>query len=111
MGQIKRTYPEPDTDRPNCGPRERAMAVFKKLLDMEPEDAVGHEHFAVVEHAFVQENVRGQQQMAEEWADLCDGELPPVTPVMCSPFARAEREESRECSLPLPTTLDQDDKP
>jgi hypothetical protein len=41
------------------GSRERAMAVFKYLLNLEPEQAVGHPLFATIVHAFDQAEARG----------------------------------------------------
>ena len=57
--RISRTYPQPDSPEPHLGPRERALAVFKYLLDLEPEVAVMHSMFACVEHAFQQAAHRG----------------------------------------------------
>lgn len=51
---ISRTYPQPDSPNPKLGPRERAMAVFKYLLDLEPEEAVRHALFPCIVHAFEQ---------------------------------------------------------
>lgn len=56
---ILRTYPQPDSPAPHLRSRERAMAVFKYLLNMEPGAAVKHERFAVIEHAFEQSERRG----------------------------------------------------
>jgi hypothetical protein len=56
---IHRTYPQPDSPRPNLGPRERAMAVFKYLLDLEPGEAIAHPRFAVIVHAFEQSGRQG----------------------------------------------------
>jgi len=39
--KITRTYPAPDDPNPRLGPRERAMAVLKLLLGLEPEEAAG----------------------------------------------------------------------
>ncbi len=52
--RITRTYPQPDSPEPHLGPRERALAIFTYLLDIEPEQAKDHPLFACVEHAFVQ---------------------------------------------------------
>lgn len=51
---ITRTYPQPDSNLPHIGPRERAMAVFKYLLDLEPEAAVLHPLFACIVHSYKQ---------------------------------------------------------
>lgn len=50
--KITRTYPTPDDPRPHIGPRERALAVFKYLRGLEPEQAVGHPLFPHVEADF-----------------------------------------------------------
>lgn len=52
--KIHRTYPQPDAPGIHLGPRERALNVFKYLLDMEPEEACKHPLFRCIEHAFVQ---------------------------------------------------------
>jgi len=57
--KLRRTYPQPDSDRPNIRPRERALAVFKYLLNLEPEAAVNHELFTVIVHSYEQERTRG----------------------------------------------------
>jgi hypothetical protein len=54
MLTIRRTYPQPDSPQPNLGPRERALAVFKYLLGLEPEQAIRHPLFPCVEHSYVQ---------------------------------------------------------
>jgi len=59
-----RTYPQPDSPESHIGPRERAMAVFKYLLDIEPEDATKHPLFECIKHAFEQEHYKGAE--AEE---------------------------------------------
>jgi hypothetical protein len=59
--RMTRTYPTPDSNRESVGPRERAMAVYKYLLDVEPENAVRDPQFALIVHAFEQENRRGQR--------------------------------------------------
>lgn len=63
---ISRTYPQPDSPLANLGPRERALAVFKYLLDLEPEAATQHALFLVIEHAFVQEYKRGLSDMGPQ---------------------------------------------
>lgn len=68
--RITRTYPQPDSPAPHLGPRERALGVFKYLLDLEPEAAVKHPLFACIVHAFEQHGTRCQ-----------DGDLEPsLTP-------------------------------
>lgn len=59
MPNITRTYPQPDSPAPQIGPRERAMAVYKYLLNIEPEQATEHPLFKVIEHAFRQERQCG----------------------------------------------------
>lgn len=53
--RIIRTYPQPDSPDAHIGPRERAMAVFKYLVDVEPEEAVKHPLFRCIEHSYLQE--------------------------------------------------------
>jgi len=57
--KIQRTYPQPDSPAENIGARERAMAVFKYLLDLEPGDAVRHPRFDLIRHAFEQHGRAG----------------------------------------------------
>ena len=52
--RIKRTYPQPDSPEPHLGARERALAVFKYLLDLEPEAAALHPMFACIVHSYRQ---------------------------------------------------------
>jgi len=59
--KIIRTYPAPDSANEKIGPRERAMAVYKYLLSMEPEAAVKDKLFPVLTHAFMQEYRRGRR--------------------------------------------------
>lgn len=56
MGELRidRTYPQPDSPNPKLGPRERAMAVFKYLLNLEPHEALKHPLFACIEHSYKQ---------------------------------------------------------
>jgi hypothetical protein len=46
--RLRRTYPAPDHPGRHLGPRERAMAVLKKYLDLEPEKATRHPLFAQI---------------------------------------------------------------
>jgi len=62
--KITRTYPLPDDQAAHIAPRYRAMAVFKYLLDMEPEDAVKDERFAVVQRGFEVAEERGATKVA-----------------------------------------------
>lgn len=52
MAGITRTYPTPDDERPHIGPRERAMAVFKYLLNLEPEVAIRDSRFSALVEMF-----------------------------------------------------------
>jgi hypothetical protein len=57
--QVHRTYPQPDSPAVHLGPRERALAVFKYLQDLEPEAAIKHPLFKCIEHAFAQAERKG----------------------------------------------------
>lgn len=74
MPNITRTYPQPDSPAPQIGPRERAMAVYKYLLNIEPEQATEHPLFRVIEHAFIQ---AGHQDVNEAEDRPRDMELAP----------------------------------
>lgn len=50
-----RTYPTPDSPKLGTSPRNRALATFKYLLNLEPEQAKDHPLFKCIEHAFKQE--------------------------------------------------------
>lgn len=52
--KVTRTYPQPDSPQMNIGPRERALAVFKYLLKLEPEEATKHPLFACIVHSYEQ---------------------------------------------------------
>lgn len=54
MATMSQTCPSPDKPGDHLGPRERAMAVFKWLLDLDPHEAVRHEHFELIVNAFRQ---------------------------------------------------------
>lgn len=80
--KITRTYPQPDSDRNFIGYRERAMAVYKYLLDMEPEAAVKHPLFACIVHAFEQARTQGTSGPSLVAELSSTRELaPPKTPV------------------------------
>lgn len=66
--RITRTYPQPDSPQPFIGPRERALAVFKYLMDLEPEAAVQHPRFELIVAAFKQAGV----QAIRSWADTTE---------------------------------------
>lgn len=70
--KIQRTYPQPDSPEPHLGARERALAVFKYLLDLEPEQAVKHPLFPCIEHSYQQAQLRGYAvcQATPEYAGL-----------------------------------------
>lgn len=70
--KIKRSYPQPDSPEPHLGARERAFAVFKYLLDLEPEAAVKHALFACIVHAF------------EQHASRCSSLEPSLVPLLTS---------------------------
>jgi len=93
--KITRTYPQPDSPAPHLGARERAMAVYKYLLDIEPEAAVKHPLFACIVHAF--EQVRLQE--LDCW----------VSGIEFRPSLVAELSGSRE--LAVPASLPPDDGP
>ncbi len=74
--KIHRTYPQPDSPQPHLGPRERAMAVYKYLLDLEPEVALHHPRFPLMVAAFEQAERVG-------WNRACSrvgGAYPPILP-------------------------------
>jgi len=77
--KITRTYPQPDSNLPHIGPRERAMAVFKYLLGLEPEAAVLHPLFACIEHSYGQAADR-----ALMCHDLCSSLTEPLVPMLSS---------------------------
>jgi len=62
MPTIRRSYPQPDSPAPHLGARERALAVFKYLLDLEPEAAAKHPLFACVVHSYEQHVKREQDR-------------------------------------------------
>ncbi len=66
--KISRTYPQPDSPQPHIGSRERALAVFKYVLGIEPEAAAKHEHFALVVHAFEQAEKVGWNKAVQQSA-------------------------------------------
>jgi hypothetical protein len=72
--RITRTYPQPDSPEPHIGPRERALAVFKYLLDLEPEAAKDHPMFACIVHAFQQAEQRGW--ICGEYGEASGGHWP-----------------------------------
>lgn len=86
--KLTRTYPQPDSDLPHIGPRERAMAVFKYLLNLEPEAAVQHPLFECIVHSYEQSENRGAV-ISEGWGDDFEAELrrsltPSLVPMLSS---------------------------
>lgn len=95
---ILRTYPQPDSPRPNIGPRERAMAVLKYLVDMEPGDAIKHHVFPLLVHAFEQSERRGWNDCvkavrAEEQGDVVIADdlpaLKELQPSLCEELSKS----------------------
>jgi hypothetical protein len=68
---IIRSYPQPDSPNDNIRPRERALAVFKYLLDIEPEQALVHLKYQLIKAAFEQEGIMSTRRW---WADICGKE-------------------------------------
>ena len=77
--RISRTYPQPDSPEPHLGPRERALAVFKYLLDLEPEVAKDHPMFACVVHAFEQARRTGLADERPSYLPLPPSLVPMLT--------------------------------
>ena len=98
--KITRTYPQPDSPSPHLGARERALAVFKYLLDLEPEAAIGHPLFACIVHSYEQVAVKCfEKAMAFE-----EGRQPrPLGPSVI-----AELSSTRELSAPTVTPYPDD---
>ena len=90
--RLIRTYPQPDSPDLHIGPRERALAVFKYLLDMEPEVAKDHPLFACIEHAFVQVQIATRNDLVDRWENIEKGydhpgdlqEKPSLVPMLTS---------------------------
>lgn len=81
MTTIRRTYPQPDSPQGNLGARERALAVFKYLLNLEPEVAKDHPLFSCVVHAFEQHATKCYL----EERGCCYGDLEPsLVPMLTS---------------------------
>lgn len=64
--KVFRTYPQPDSPNENIRARERALAVFKYLLDMEPELARVHPKYALIKAAFEQEGIMATRRWFDE---------------------------------------------
>lgn len=84
--RMTRTYPRPDEPSANLGPRERALAVYKYLADVEPEQAVKHPLFAVIVHAFEQTAILAIRKFLDEEGllELVD-EMPEASDSVCEP--------------------------
>lgn len=80
---VIRTYPQPDSPAPHIGPRERALAVFKYLLCLEPEAAIMHPLFAVIVHAFEQSEARGWNMLHKMLEDPKGFSTAPIEPSFC----------------------------
>jgi hypothetical protein len=70
---ILRTYPQPDSPAPHLRARERAMAVYKYLMDLEPGEATKHPRFAVIVHAFEQSERKGWNEAGLHFANTGGG--------------------------------------
>lgn len=70
--KLLRTYPQPDSPQLGGSARNRALAVFKYLLNAEPEAAIKHPLFACIEHSFA------QQSAAAKGGALSDSLIPEV---------------------------------
>ena len=106
--KINRTYPQPDSPQPNIGPRERALAVYKYLLDLEPEVAARHPRFALIVAAFDQAERVGWNRACERVKSpypliLGEAMRPSVAELLTGstefegtvrPFGQGERSES-----------------
>jgi len=68
--KIRRTYPAPDSPADHLGARERAMAVFKYLLDIEPERATKHPLFWCIKAAFEQHARRSRHELQQRMTYL-----------------------------------------
>lgn len=58
--KVTRTYPQPDSPR-DLSARERALAAFKYLLNIEPEHATEHGLFDVIENSYQQHGLSGSR--------------------------------------------------
>jgi len=83
--RIIRSYPQPDSPAPNIGPRERALAVFKYLLGLEPEAAVLHPLFACIGHSYEQHGKATVNEICQGDA-LIDTQVlnPSIVPMLTS---------------------------
>lgn len=83
MTTMTRTYPQPDSPLAHIGPHERALAVFKYLLDLEPEVAKGHKLFACIVNAFDCEGIRAlKMDLAPSLVEMIVGEPREIGPVV-----------------------------
>jgi len=58
--KVLRSYPQPDSPVLSHSHRNRALAVFKYLLGLEPEEAEKHDLYKCIEHAFEQQAASAQ---------------------------------------------------
>lgn len=103
MLTIKCTYPTPDSARENCGPRERALAVFRYLMDLEPEEAAKHPRFHLIVNAFQQQSIMALRRVSAAMDEVAaaTGVRPNVIAV-CEPLEPLEPEltSTRDFILP-----------
>ena len=90
--RIIRSYPQPDSSEPHIGPRERALAVFKYLLGVEPEQAKDHPLFACIENSYRQSEKRGLF-IGEGIEECLDQLQPSLVPMLTSTRELAPRPE------------------
>ena len=53
--RLSRTFPQPDAPQLQASARNRALAVFKYLLGLDPEKAIQHPLFRCIEHSYEQQ--------------------------------------------------------
>lgn len=104
--KIQRTYPQPDSPQPNIGPRERAMAVLKYLLDIEPEDAVRHHGFPLLVASYEQAGRAAIRKWANETWDNMTPKPSGLLVINRNPDPRTPGKESIQGMLPeLPDSI------
>lgn len=82
--KLRRTYPQPDSPEPHIGARERALAVFKYLLDLEPEQAKDHPMFACIVHSYQQAARAALDDYDDEEQIPRPAEQPSLVPMLTS---------------------------
>ena len=102
--KITRTYPQPDSPKPHLGARERAMAVYKYLMGLEPEAAIKHERFAVIVHAFEQSERKGWNAAGLHFANTGGGV--PLTKELDNSYCDELSSTQEAELLPLPQAGD-----